>query len=92
LQYSLSQLRETVGLSVETYRHWKRVLPPLADKSGRAPCFSIGDFVAVSILRLLTENAGVRVGHLVDIATEIFQICNASHWAAEVVPGIRTGC
>ncbi|MGH6679326.1 MAG: hypothetical protein ACREDL_10455 [Bradyrhizobium sp.] len=82
MQYSLNQLRETVGLSVETYRHWKRVLPPLAEKGGRAPCFSIGDFVAASILHRLTENAGVRVGHLVDISTEVFRICNASPWAS----------
>lgn len=84
MQYSLSQLRETVGLSVETYRHWKRVLPPLADKGGRAPCFSIGDFVAAGILQRLTEIAGVRIGHLVDVSTEIFRICNASPWAALV--------
>jgi hypothetical protein len=84
VQYSLSQLRETVGLSVETYRHWKRVLPPLAGKGGRTPCFSIGDFVAASILHRLTETAGVRVGHLVDMSTEIFRICNASPWASLV--------
>jgi hypothetical protein len=84
VQYSLSQLRETVGLSVETYRHWRRVLPPLVDKGGRAPCFSIGDLVAASALRRLTETAGVRVGHLVDVSTSIFRICNASRWPSLV--------
>lgn len=84
MQYSLSQLRETVGLSVETYRHWRRVLPPLAGKGGRAPCFSIGDLVAASVLHRLTEIAGVRVGHLVDMSTSIFRICNASPWASLV--------
>ena len=84
MQYSLSQVRETVGLSLETYRHWKRVLPPLATKGGRAACFSIGDLMGASILRRLTEIAGVRVGHLSDVSVAIFEICNKSSWAALV--------
>jgi hypothetical protein len=64
VQYTPQQVRETVGLSLETYRHWKRVLPPFATKSGRGPCFSIGDLMAASIIHRLTEKAGVRVGHL----------------------------
>lgn len=84
VQYSQSQVRETVGLSLETYRHWKRVLPPLAVKGGRAACFSIGDLIAASILQRLTEIAGVRVGHLSDVSAAIFEICNKSPWATLV--------
>ena len=82
MQYTQAQVRDTVGLSLETYRHWKRVLPPLATKGGRTACFSIGDLVAVSILHRLTETAGVRVGHLSDVSAAIFQNCNTSPWAA----------
>lgn len=82
MQYTQSQVRETVGLSLETYRHWKRVLPPLSSKGGRAASFSIGDLMAASILHRLTETAGVRVGHLSDVSTAIFEICNTSPWAA----------
>ena len=84
VQYTQAQMRETVGLSLETYRHWRRVLPPLATKGGRAACFSVGDLMAASILHRLTETAGVRVGHLSDISTAIFNICNTSPWAALV--------
>jgi hypothetical protein len=84
VQYTQAQVRETVGISLETYRHWKRVLPPLAAKGGRATCFSIGDLVASSILHRLTETAGVRVGHLSDVSTAIFEICNTLPWAALV--------
>lgn len=84
MQYTQSQVRETVGLSLDTYRHWKRVLPPLATKGGRSACFSIGDLMAASIVHRLTETAGVRVGHLSDVAAEIFEICNSSPWAALV--------
>lgn len=82
MQYTQAQLRGAVGISLDTYRHWKRVLPPLAAKSGRAAAFSIGDIVAVSVVRRLTETAGIRVAHLSDVAPAIFEICNSSPWAA----------
>lgn len=84
MQYSQQQLRETVGLSLDTYRHWKSVLPPLATKRGRAACFSVGDLLAASVLHRLTEAAGVRIGHLSDVSVAIFAICNTSSWAALV--------
>jgi len=84
VQYSQQQLRETVGLSLDTYRHWKSVLPPLAMKRGRAACFSVGDLIAATVLNRLTEAAGVRIGHLSDVSAAIFTICNTSSWAALV--------
>jgi len=82
VHFTPGQLREIVGLSVETYRHWRRVLPPFLNRRGYAPCFSIGDLLAASILRRLTDNCGVRVGHLKKISAEISRFCNASSWAA----------
>lgn len=84
VQYTQAQVRETVGLSLETYRHWKRVLPSLATKGGRAARFSVGDLMAATILHRLTDTAGVRVGHLRDVSAAIFEICNTSPWAALV--------
>jgi hypothetical protein len=82
MHYTLRQMRDTVGLTLETYRHWKKVLPSLANKRGREPCYSVGDIVAASILFRLTETAGVRVGHLKDVSVEIFDLCNCAAWAA----------
>jgi hypothetical protein len=81
VQFTPGQLRDTIGLSVETYRHWKRVLPPFVDRKGYAPCFSIGDLLAASILRRLTDSCGVRVGRLTEISTEIIRFCNTTSWA-----------
>jgi hypothetical protein len=82
LHFTPGQFRDTVGLSVETFRHWKRVLSPFSDRRGRAPRFSIGDLLAASILRRLTDHCGVRVGHLAQIAPEIVGLCNSVSWAA----------
>ncbi|MBN9051039.1 MAG: hypothetical protein J0H78_16410 [Rhizobiales bacterium] len=81
MQFTPGQLRETVGISVETYRHWKRVLPPFADRQGYVAGFSIGDLVAARVLRCLTETFGVRAGHLSELSVAIVRLCNASPWA-----------
>jgi hypothetical protein len=82
LHFTPGQLRDTVGLSVETFRHWKRVLPSFKDHHGRARHFSIGDLLAASILRRLTTGCGVRVSHLARISNEIVRLCNSGSWAA----------
>lgn len=82
VQFTPGQLRNTVGLSLETYRHWKRVLPPFIGRKGNTPCFSTGDLLAAGILHRLTDRCGVRVGYLTEISKEIVSFCNASSWAA----------
>ncbi|MEX2374066.1 MAG: hypothetical protein WD942_00560 [Dehalococcoidia bacterium] len=73
-------MQEIVGLSKDAYRHWKKVLPPIAQRGGRAPCFSLGDLIAASVVYRLTVVAGVRVGHLADLSVSIFELCNTSSW------------
>lgn len=78
LHYTLGQLRDTVGLSIEAYRHWKRVVPAFAKGRGHAPSFSSGDVLAFAVLRRLTDTAGVRIGHLSEVAPAIIEACNGS--------------
>ena len=80
MYYTPSQLRTTVGLSKEAFRHWKRVLPTFSAGRGHAPTFSAGDVLASAILRRLTESCGARIGHLTIVATRIFDICNQISW------------
>lgn len=80
VRYTPGQLRDTVGLSKEAFRHWKRVVPAFANGRGHAPTFSPGDVLASAVLRKLTDTMGVRIGHLSEIAPAIFQVCNSSSW------------
>lgn len=82
MQFTPGQLRQTVGISVETFRHWKRVLPPFANRKRYTPCFTVGDLLAGRILRSLTEGCGVRVGHLAKVSQEIVRVSNMASWAA----------
>jgi hypothetical protein len=78
--FTPGQLRGSVGLSKEAFRHWKRVVPGFANGRRHAPSFSPGDVLASAVLRRLTDAAGVRIGHLSDIAPAIFKVCNVSSW------------
>jgi hypothetical protein len=78
--YTPGQLRDSVGLSKEAFRHWKRIVPAFANGRGHAPSFSPGDILASAVLRRLTDAGGVRIGHLSNIAPAIFEVCNASSW------------
>ncbi len=80
LHYTPGQLRDTVGLSKEAFRHWKRVVPAFANGRGHAPSFSTGDVLASAVLRRLTDTAGVRIGHLSEITPAIFRVCNEASW------------
>jgi len=67
---------------VETFRHWKRILPSFANRKGSSACFSIGDLVAAAVLRRLTDTCGVRIGSMVQISKKIVDLCNATSWTA----------
>jgi hypothetical protein len=78
MQLTQSQVRETTGISVETFRHWKRVLPPFSERRR----YSSGDLLAAGVLHRLTDSCGVRAGHLPEISKSIVEICNANAWAS----------
>lgn len=82
MYYTPGQLRDTVGLSKEAFRHWKRVVPAFASGRGHAPSFSPGDVLASAVLRRLTDTVGVRIGHLSEVVPSIFQVCNGASWEA----------
>jgi hypothetical protein len=84
VQFSQGQLRETLGISVETFRHWKRVLPPFAERKRYTPRFTVGDLLAAGVLHRLTDECGIRPSFLPEISKGIVDLCNASTWAALV--------
>jgi len=78
--YTPAQLRNVAAISQETFRHWKRALPPLCRGSGRSGRFTAGNLLAVVIIRGLTSDFSIRVGAISPIATPLFGICNATPW------------
>lgn len=80
LQLTPGQLRKTIGLSKEAFRHWRQTLPAIRGRKGRSAEFSPGDAVAFGILRVVTHEFGVQIGRLKDVSTHIFRLCNETPW------------
>ena len=80
VNYTPGQLRHAIGISQETYRHWKKVLSPLRREARHSPCFTAGDLLATAIVKILVSGYGIRVSALSALADGVFGECNARSW------------
>ena len=78
--FTPGQLRQLLALPQETFRHWKKAIPPLADRNGYTPCFSPGDLLALALIKELVDDAGVKVSALAQITPQLFDVCNRHGW------------
>lgn len=75
------QIQGILGLSRATYRHWKEALPPLRGRNGHGPSFSLGDLFAMALIKALTDEAGVKIGALHNVASLLFEQSGRQSWA-----------
>jgi hypothetical protein len=81
VRFTQAQVRKILDLPPETFRHWRKVLPPLANRARRTP-FSHGDLVALAAIRELVRGTGVNSSALAPYAGAIFTLCNDRPWPA----------
>lgn len=62
--YTQEQARAITGIGQETLRHWRKVVPYLAIKSGKAARFSFSDLVGLLVTRRVTERLGVNISQV----------------------------
>jgi hypothetical protein len=80
MHYTPRQLRDAVGITAETYRHWRKALPPLSKACGHGAIFTPGDLVATTVVRMMCSDLDVRVRALSAVANGLFEICRATPW------------
>jgi len=80
MKYTPLQLRQVVEINQETLRHWRKVLPPLKERKGYAPCFTAGDALALKIIKEIVENLHIRIQALQPVSEELFNICRRTLW------------
>lgn len=81
VQFTQAQARKVLDLPEETVRHWRKVLPPLAQRPRRTP-LSHGDLVALAAIRELVRKYRMNVSALAPVAEAIFTCCNSRPWPA----------
>jgi hypothetical protein len=82
MKFVLAQIREALPITQDTYRHWKSTLAPLSNRNAHTRCFSASDFLALAIVKSMTDDLGVRVGALGPFASDLFDLCGRSSWAS----------
>lgn len=80
VHYTSGQLQLATGIPAETYRHWKKVLPPLQRDGRQGPCFSAGDLLAVAVVYRLHAACGIPASAVTSVAEDLFEICNSTPW------------
>ena len=76
-----AQFRDALGLTQETLRHWRRVLPPFQGVTGYAPVFTTGDLIAGAVIKTLVDTCGISVSKFTKQSISIAATCNETPWA-----------
>lgn len=80
MRYTQSQVRDLLGITVDTFRVWREAIPALHQHKGHAPTFTPGDIVALAALSDLIGLFGIRVGFLSSQFNEMFLVCRGMSW------------
>jgi hypothetical protein len=62
IQFTQDQMRTLTGVSAETVRHWRKTIPYLATKTGKAARFSFADLLGLAVAHELVNSLGVHIG------------------------------
>lgn len=80
IKLSPQQVQSIVGVSRDTLRHWRTVLPPIKEHNGYSACFSASEVLAIMVINVLVKDFQVRVSALIPLSLDLFQICNGANW------------
>jgi hypothetical protein len=64
IQFTQEQARTLTGVSIETVRHWRKTVPYLASKRGKASRFTFADLVGLAVTNTLVSSLGIHIGTL----------------------------
>lgn len=81
LMLTPQQVSQVANLTDQTLRHWRQVLPPLANLNGYTPCFSPGDALALMVIRHLVKAMGISVATLATASIGLFSLCRTTSWS-----------
>lgn len=74
IQFTQDQARTLTGVSVETVRHWRRVVPYLAAKTGKAARFTYTDLVGLAVTNALVSSLGAHIASLSGGVDSLFRL------------------
>jgi DNA-binding transcriptional MerR regulator len=85
MRYDTSQVLALTGITKETLRHWKRVLPPLFGRDGRSEGYTFQEVLALAIIARAVQDLSVPISRFTAIAERLF-----TEVAAQIQPSGRS--
>lgn len=72
MQFTPEQAREMAELGPETLRHWRKAVPYLSAKKGKAARFTFAEIVGLAVLRHASGCFGIQVSFVSVAIDEMF--------------------
>lgn len=74
IQFTQEQARSLAGVTEGDLRHWRKLVPYLSGKVGKAARFTFSEVVALGLLAELTHSYGVRLTQIAGGAEAMFRL------------------
>jgi DNA-binding transcriptional MerR regulator len=74
IQFTQDQARTITGISSETLRHWRKNIPYLAEKSGKAARFSFSDLICLASTAKAIEAFGASISNIGPVIDSLFRM------------------
>lgn len=74
IQFTQDQMRTLTGVSAETVRHWRRTVPYLSSKVGKAARFNFADLLGLAVTNELVNSLGVHIAKVSDGVDALFRL------------------
>lgn len=72
MRFDTSQVLALAGITKETLRHWKRVLPPIYGRDGRSDGYTFQEVLALSIIARAVQDLAVPISRFTPTAEGLF--------------------
>lgn len=81
VKLSPAQFRDTIGISQETLRHWRKSLPVFHGRKGYVPAFTASDLIVGVVIKLLREQWGISVASFAEQSVSLGQVVEKQPWS-----------
>jgi hypothetical protein len=74
LHFTQEQARDVVGVSAEKLRHWRKTVPYLQNKAGKAARFTFADMLGLAVTLKVVDGLGVGIANLRTGVDKLFEL------------------
>lgn len=74
LHFTQEQVRDVVGVPAEKLRHWRKAVPYLQRKAGKAARFTFADMLGLAVTLEIVDGLGIGIANLRTGVDKLFEL------------------